>query len=730
MDVTPKIISLYPLTWWECDNKIFVICTTPSDRLKLTILPELVNIIKTNDKKNTILYLTDKDYIFNEEHNTFDPTTATNSQIYESILSPNVLIVNTSINNKLKIPNTDIKYNHLGNIESMYWTRNLKPYLNINVTQDKISGGIIDANSQITQGFTPSAECVIRNLYFDIEVLAVNEEFPNPEVIQNQVTSISVVIEYATANKSIKHDNYLLYTLPINIELPKESDIKLINYQTEKELIIGWFGVIRQFDPDRIIQYNGDEFDIPYILKRCKLNNIDVTTLKLSSHGEVYIEKTITIKFGKSTTIERLRIPGVEIVDLLKLFRKLFISVPNYKLDTVAKQFLGYGKVDINMSEMLNVYRQIFLSKIYITDDIKSKITKFMEYSITDSLLLYNLWNNIKLESMLRQTCNALGLPISHFLDAECDMLSNYAMYSYDPGTIFYIPISNVQNKLVSLPPIHNGIYKNVELYKYVDICWKIMKNSNHRHIKYLSETMSTMTTSMIECIYDSKFVDDPDVISQVNDKLLELSGVHGVRGSMGKYLVYSNSLNPLKFDDVTLVGKFKILIACDNSYVYVNVDNSIGIYRLNNYNIGNYKTENYISNPSFQLATRYRNYLIMMILNGINISNLPKLDTKLYIKQNSIPMVEALKELTLTAKVRDISTYYPNQHDRGKILSEQYGKINDSVMVNYIKTSNAPKYRVLRDFDYSRDEIDFEYYNYFMEKILVTLANLNVISV
>lgn len=108
--------------------------------------------------------------------------------------------------------------------------------------------------------------------------------------------------------------------------------------KNEKAMIQSFFEFLDASSPQIIVTYNGDNFDLPYILKRCEILAIShrfVNDMKIKGRGN-------------TNTAE---IPGMVHIDLFPIVKKT-VNISRYKLETVYKEYMGKDKKDIEGSQI------------------------------------------------------------------------------------------------------------------------------------------------------------------------------------------------------------------------------------------------------------------------------------------------------------------------------------------------------------------------------------------
>jgi DNA polymerase elongation subunit (family B) len=178
----------------------------------------------------------------------------------------------------------------------------------------------------------------IRLYTIDIETAAEFGGFPHPEYAQEEILLITIQ-DYATKKIytwgsrpfSEVMNNYTYY------ECANESD--LLN-----KFLSFWEGNY----PDVVTSWNGNFFDIPYIINRIKRVLSDADSKRLSPWK--FIRDRQVQRNNKTET--QYEIYGVSILDYLELYKKYsFKNSENYRLDTVAFNELGQKKLDHSQYE-------------------------------------------------------------------------------------------------------------------------------------------------------------------------------------------------------------------------------------------------------------------------------------------------------------------------------------------------------------------------------------------
>jgi DNA polymerase elongation subunit (family B) len=108
---------------------------------------------------------------------------------------------------------------------------------------------------------------------------------------------------------------------------------------SERKMLVAFAKMIQKVDPDILTGWNSDRFDLPFIIDRMNILNLntsllsrmnqDVSSYHSGNEGEVY------------------QVKGRVNIDYLKAYKKMHNGeMENYRLETVAQHELGVGKIE------------------------------------------------------------------------------------------------------------------------------------------------------------------------------------------------------------------------------------------------------------------------------------------------------------------------------------------------------------------------------------------------
>ncbi|MBN1134278.1 MAG: DNA polymerase elongation subunit [Methanosarcinaceae archaeon] len=214
------------------------------------------------------------------------------------------------------------------------------------------------------QGMEKISNAPLKYLAFDIECLPLENSMPIPET--SSIIMISLSFE----------PSYKGYSTLVLVGKEVENvdhDVEI--FTDEAKLLNRFFEIFQEYNPDMVIGYNINDFDIPYISDRVKVLNESYGSNIKSNVGRDGRQMSYR-RIGNRTMVS---MPGRVVVDALPLVRQGF-SLKQYTLRNVAKELLDREKLDVAFHEMREYW-----------EDSGDKIKKFIDYSRRDSELALEL---------------------------------------------------------------------------------------------------------------------------------------------------------------------------------------------------------------------------------------------------------------------------------------------------------------------------------------------------
>ena len=205
-----------------------------------------------------------------------------------------------------------------------------------------------------------------RELFFDIECEiggALTEEYI--ERAPMPITSI------AWWDKTPNTWHILILDKKDQLKHTKAKSKEIIPCSTEQELLAKFLEHFREIDPDILIGYNSDFFDIPYLYYRmCNILGQEWAD-QLSPLNQVNAKKNNQYFFKLNQFVD---IIGVESLDYMRLHKKYsWKDEPSWKLDAIGEKYAKVNKIEYDGN----------LDQLFETD-----INKFIQYNFRDVEIL------------------------------------------------------------------------------------------------------------------------------------------------------------------------------------------------------------------------------------------------------------------------------------------------------------------------------------------------------
>jgi DNA polymerase, archaea type len=209
----------------------------------------------------------------------------------------------------------------------------------------------------------------LKYLSFDIECLPLDGGMPSPDVSPILMISFSFEPEYRGQK-----------TLVLVAKPAEGMDGDVECCMNEAGMLNRFFEIFCDYDPDIVVGYNHQDFDIPYITDRVK-----ALVAKGEAINPAVGKDGSQIGYRRFGLITRTEIKGRVVVDALPLVRRAF-SLKQYTLRAVSKELLTREKLDIPPLEMEKYW-----------SDSGEKLKKFINYARRDSELALELILKLKL---------------------------------------------------------------------------------------------------------------------------------------------------------------------------------------------------------------------------------------------------------------------------------------------------------------------------------------------
>lgn len=521
-----------------------------------------------------------------------------------------------------------------------------------------------------------SFDIPLKLFFWDIETYSPTlGKFPSSNNPDDVITMISIITFSREGRKG-----YVITKGNINVDLinVQQDDLTIIKANNEKDLLIKFFALYNNFQPDRQIYYNGDSYDMPYLLNRLTYHNLKIP--KISK----IVSLTPNTKYhnyqgycGKTTSLT-LNLPDSEIIDLFHFYKRFYPHLRNNKLDTVAKTFLGLGKTGLTIDEMMKA----------VKDDSHEKLIKVLEYSFIDSLRLFQLWEVNNIQNNLELISNNLGVSVDVLLRNSFESIIERIVYNIDAGTVFIKP--TFKSSLNLIEP-KKGMYRNVYIYDYTELYLEVMLASDDLLTVTLANRLEGAPPKLIMLAFYSSYVDKVKLLPILNDNIDKLVKTKLIL-SLDDLTI--KSLGPLNSNKLVLVDIIPYFISLTkSSYLTINESGeleSTGTATL--------------CRPKFPLIAD----IIKEYIKGVDKFVLPILQE------------QEIDKLAITDKLNNSCS----NAIKSKLSSQCETNVDTWLSVKYIMTTDGPI--LLSSFSQEKFKIDYNYYQGEINKYLTLLQALN----
>ena len=209
-----------------------------------------------------------------------------------------------------------------------------------------------------------------KEIFFDIECEmggALTEEY-----ISNAPKPITSIAWY---DKQANWWSIVILDKKGILKHTKTKNKEIIPLRYEADLLDTFLNKMEEIEPDILVGYNSDYFDIPYLFHRMCIVLGEKDAKRLSPIGVVKYKKNNDKYWYKRDQF--VDIAGVESLDYMRLHKKYsWEDEPSWKLDSIGEKYVGINKIEYEGS----------LDKLFEED-----IHKFIQYNFVDVEILVEL---------------------------------------------------------------------------------------------------------------------------------------------------------------------------------------------------------------------------------------------------------------------------------------------------------------------------------------------------
>lgn len=295
-------------------------------------------------------------------------------------------------------------------------------------------------------------------LFIDIEVWNPENTIPLPSNPEYPITSI--VVYSSILDRFFIFAWHKMFENSVkNPEIKSDENKTFFMFDNEKTMLSFFTDFLSKLKPDIITGWYTDQFDIPYIIER-------------SRKIDVYIERVSPIRkihcFKRSDDSWEVIIYGLDHIDLIDIFKDLRFNPQNWKLATIAEEFLSE--------------EEIFKEKQFTWRDWENNFAGFLSYAVRDVEILVAINKKISpfdVYFSVQEMTNLprLSLAFHKSIVVESYIIKNfYSQYGF-PYRKDHKPVE-YKGALV-MDPVEPGIHKDVVILDYTSLYPSIISTFN-----------------------------------------------------------------------------------------------------------------------------------------------------------------------------------------------------------------------------------------------------------
>ncbi|QQG39192.1 MAG: ribonuclease H-like domain-containing protein [Candidatus Woesearchaeota archaeon] len=245
----------------------------------------------------------------------------------------------------------------------------------------------------------------------------------------------------------------------------KESYVEIV--ESEAHLIEALKQTIKEFNPDYLVGYFSDGFDLPYIIERAKKYKIEFNIGKDNS----------SISFSRGTRVKHARMSGVVHLDLLPFISKIMgpsLQLDSFSLDNVAQAILNDSKIAMNFYDINKAWEEGRIKEIidYNLQDVKLTL-KICEKILPNMAELVKI-SGLPLYDISRVTYGKL---VEHYLMKRAREFNELVPNKPEKGLVALRRTHTYQGAFVMEP--NPGLYENLVMLDFRSLYPSIINSKN-----------------------------------------------------------------------------------------------------------------------------------------------------------------------------------------------------------------------------------------------------------
>lgn len=232
-------------------------------------------------------------------------------------------------------------------------------------------------------------------------------------------------------------------------EIKERGNVVYFFCESEEVVILSFFEWLKQNHIDVITGWYSAGFDLPYILRRCELLNIDPNLMSPAEYAKVY----------RKGDFWRCYVNGLDHIDMMEAVQDLGYNLSNFKLATAAKEILD----NPDMEKLTHVTWQ----------DWRDNYRGFLEYSVRDVEILMQIEAKLEIFSLYITLQQLANLPALNYVLMKSTVVDFYILSEYHGKTVFPTRLTRSRKKYMGamvLEPREPGLHTNVGVVDFASL--------------------------------------------------------------------------------------------------------------------------------------------------------------------------------------------------------------------------------------------------------------------
>ena len=268
--------------------------------------------------------------------------------------------------------------------------------------------------------------CPFTVVSYDIEAISQRGKdlqkniFPDYNLETDCITQIGATLYKFGTNIMLETMHTLIS--PVDKCVDDIENVTKFEYESEKDLILGFFDFLRDIDADYITGYNINVFDWNYINERCKLLGIEhmIGPLsRLNEYSAKFVEEQLISSAAGENKFKYIQIPGVINSDLYTIIKREQKLV-SYKLDFVAETHIGEHKNPLTPLDIFNM-----------AIGTSSEVATVCSYCSKDCVLVIQLIKKLCIIPNMFCMANVTLVPIE-YIESKGQQIKVHSQLTYD----------------------------------------------------------------------------------------------------------------------------------------------------------------------------------------------------------------------------------------------------------------------------------------------------------